>query len=69
LSFEGLKAGFDSLAKFADEFQNAQAKIGGSLESVTTLSGVATLAGVSWAAKFTPPRVVTVVRLRCAPAS
>jgi hypothetical protein len=48
LSFEGLKAGFDSLAKFADEIQNAQAKIGGSLESVTTLSGVATLAGVSF---------------------
>jgi hypothetical protein len=48
LSFDGLKAGFDSLAKFADEIQNAQARVGGSLESITTLSGVAALAGVSF---------------------
>ena len=48
LSFEGLKAGFDSLAQFADQIQNAQAKMGGSLETITTLSGVATLAGVSF---------------------
>jgi len=48
LSFEGLKAGFDSLSRFADQIQNVQARMGGSLESITTLSGVATLAGVSF---------------------
>ena len=48
LSFEGLKSGFNDLATYADSIQNAQAKIGGSLESLTTLAGVATLAGVSF---------------------
>lgn len=48
LSFEGLKAGFNELAAFADEIQNAQSRMGGSLESMTTLSGVATLTGVSF---------------------
>lgn len=48
LSFEGLKTGFDQLAAFADQIQNAQSKVGGSLESITTLSGVAAMAGVSF---------------------
>lgn len=48
LSFEGLKAAFNDLSTYADSIQNAQAKIGGSLESLTTLAGVATLAGVSF---------------------
>lgn len=48
ISFEGLKSGFQDLATYADSIQNAQAKIGGSLDSLTTLAGVATLAGVSF---------------------
>lgn len=48
LSFEGLKSGFNDLAAFADGIQNAQARMGGSLESLTTLSGVAALTGVSF---------------------
>lgn len=48
LSFEGLKAGFESLAAFADQIQNAQAKMGGSLESMTDLSGIAAMTGISF---------------------
>src|SRR5579864_5802553 len=48
LSFEGLKSGFDQLAAFADEIQNAQSRMGGTLEDMTTLSGIATMTGVSF---------------------
>ena len=48
LSFEGLKSSFDQLATYADSVQNMQAMVGGSLESLTTLSGVASLTGVSF---------------------
>jgi hypothetical protein len=48
VSFEGLKSTFDQLASYADSVQNMQATVGGSLESLTTLSGVASLTGTSF---------------------
>lgn len=50
LSFEGFKSTFDQLADFADQMQDAQARMGGSLEDMTTLSGVAKMTGVSFEA-------------------
>lgn len=48
LSFEGLKSSFNDLAAFADQIMNAQARMGGTLEDMTTLSGVAKLTGVAF---------------------
>lgn len=48
LTFAGLEAEFQSLAEFANQMQDAQARMGGSLESITTLNGVAAMAGVSF---------------------
>lgn len=48
LTFEGLKSSFNDLAAFADEVQNTQAKVGGTIQSMTLFSGVATMAGVSF---------------------
>ena len=48
LTFDGLKQGFDSLTAFAGQVQSAQSQMGGSLQSMTTLSGVAAMTGVSF---------------------
>ncbi len=49
LSFEGLKSSFEGLANFASQIQNAQARMGGTLEDMTTLAGIAQLTGTSFA--------------------